>query len=77
MSEQWRPIPGFEGRYEASEHGGYRPVRGGFDVVDIWPSENRAGHVPGAWDCPCGPWVLTTMEEHIRTVRHVEIGADT
>lgn len=32
MTEEWRPIPGYEGRYEASDHGNVRntgfPVRG-------------------------------------------------
>lgn len=47
-------------------------------VEDIW-SGDHAGHVPGAWDCPCGPWVLTDMdleEAGLRTVRHVSFGQE-
>jgi hypothetical protein len=46
-------------------------------VTDIWPGNDIAdqiGHAAGAWDCPCGPWVLTDMDEGdegVRTVRHV------
>lgn len=44
-------------------------------IEDIWTGvEDRSGHVAGAWDCLCGPWVLTDMDqgdEGIRTVRHL------
>jgi hypothetical protein len=47
------------------------------EVVDIWPGKDvsvRIGHTPGAWDCPCSPWVKTDMDiapSGLRTVRHV------
>lgn len=31
---------------------------------------SQDGHAAGCWDCPCEPWVLTDMDEGIRTVRH-------
>jgi hypothetical protein len=47
------------------------------DVEDIWTAvDDRIGHLPGAWDCPCGPWVLTDMDippTGLRTVRHVAL----
>lgn len=47
------------------------------DVEDIWTGvEDRSGHTPGAWDCPCDPWVLTDMDippTGLRTVRHVDL----
>lgn len=33
--------------------------------VDEWPGNDVAdqiGHTPGAWDCPCGPWVRTDAD---------------
>jgi hypothetical protein len=40
-----------------------------FQIVDIFPlGVERAGHAPGSWDCPCGPWVLT--QDGVLTVRH-------
>lgn len=48
-------------------------------IEDIWTGiENRDGHVPKAWDCPCGPWLLTDMSippNGLRTVRHVALDA--
>lgn len=39
------------------------------EVVDIWPKGvTPQGHTPGAWDCPCGPWILTM--DGRRTIRH-------
>lgn len=49
--------------------------------VDEWVGPdvaNRLGHTPGAWDCPCGPWVNTNADsddpdEQVRTIRHVAL----
>lgn len=39
------------------------------EVVDIWPKGvEPQGHTPGAWDCPCRPWILTM--DGRRTIRH-------
>jgi hypothetical protein len=49
------------------------------EIVDIWDAVDRAGHIPGAWDCPCYPWVKTDMDlgaSGIRTVRHVDMPDD-
>lgn len=44
-------------------------------VNDIWWGiRDKDRHVAGAWDCPCGPWVKTEMDDGdvgLRTVRHV------
>lgn len=48
--------------------------------IDDWSqTSTRDGHVPGAWDCPCGPWVRTDISDDdsrpdTRSVRHVEFG---
>lgn len=48
------------------------------EFIDFWPGPDiadRIGHAPGAWDCPCGPWIHTDMDagEHgQRTIRHVD-----
>lgn len=49
-------------------------------LLDDWSDvRSRDGHTPGAWDCPCGPWVRTDVPDDpqapiTRSVRHVEIG---
>lgn len=41
-------------------------------IEDLWYMvDDHAGHVPGAWDCPCNPWVKTDMDVDLRTVRHM------
>lgn len=43
---------------------------------DCWllcPDGDTRGHVPGDWDCPCGPFVTTDVEAGLRIVRHVAL----
>jgi hypothetical protein len=40
VTEEWRPVVGYEGRYEVSSHGRVRSL--GFDSANRWGTKNAA-----------------------------------
>lgn len=51
-------------------------VRAGWarlETRDVWLTD-PAGHKPGAFDCPCGPFVSTDVDAGVRVVRHIPLG---